>query len=38
MTIHSHLIKYQDKNFEENIKYKTKDASIVIKIPDWIRN
>ncbi len=32
------LIKYQDKNFEENIKYKTKDASIVIKIPDWIRN
>jgi folate-binding protein YgfZ len=30
------LIKYLDKNFEENIELKTKEASIRIKIPDWI--
>ena len=30
------LIKYLDKNFEENVELKTKDASISIKKPDWI--
>ena len=30
------LIKYLDKNFEENAEFKTKDASIRIKKPDWI--
>ena len=30
------LIKYLDKNFEENTEFKTKEASISIKKPDWI--
>ena len=30
------LIKYLDKNFEENIEFKTKEAAIKIKKPDWI--
>ena len=30
------LIKYLDKNFEENVEFKTKDATISIKKPDWI--
>ena len=30
------LIKYRDKNFEENIEFKTKEAAIKIKKPDWI--
>jgi folate-binding protein YgfZ len=30
------LIKYLDKNFKENLEFKTKEASIVIKIPGWI--
>jgi len=30
------LIKYQDKNFEENTEFKTKEAAIRIKKPDWI--
>ena len=30
------LIKYLDKNFEENIEFKTKEASISIKKPDWV--
>ena len=30
------LIKYQDKNFEENTEFKTKEASISIKKPDWV--
>ena len=30
------LIKYLDKNFEENIEFKTKEAVIKIKKPDWI--
>ena len=30
------LIKYLDKNFEENTEFKTKEASIRIKKPDWI--
>ena len=30
------LIKYLDKNFEENTEFKTKEASIQIKKPDWI--
>tara|TARA_B100000902_G_scaffold29590_1_gene35560 strand:+ start:135 stop:1022 length:888 start_codon:yes stop_codon:yes gene_type:complete len=30
------LIKYLDKNFDENINFKTKDASISIKKPEWI--
>ena len=32
------LIKYLDKNFEENIEFKTKEASININKPDWIKN
>ena len=32
------LIKYLDKNFEENIEFKTKEAAIRIKKPDWISN
>ena len=30
------LIKYLDKNFEENTEFKTKEASISIKKPDWL--
>ena len=30
------LIKYLDKNFEENIELKTKEALISIKKPEWI--
>ena len=30
------LIKYLDNNFDENAEFKTKDASISIKKPDWI--
>ena len=30
------LIKYLDKNFEENVEFKTKEASITIKKPYWI--
>ena len=30
------LIKYLDKNFEENVEFKTKEATISIKKPDWI--
>ncbi len=30
------LIKYLDKNFKENSEFKTKEASIIIKKPDWI--
>ncbi len=30
------LIKYLDKNFEENTEFKTKEAAIRIKKPDWI--
>ena len=30
------LIKYLDKNFQENIEFKTKEATIRIKQPDWI--
>ena len=30
------LIKYLDKNFEENTEFKTKKAAIRIKKPDWI--
>ena len=30
------LIKYLDKNFEENTEFKTKEASIRIKKPDWV--
>ena len=30
------LIKYLDKSFNENFNFKTKDASINIKKPDWI--
>ena len=30
------LIKYLDTNFEENIEFKTKEAAIRIKKPDWI--
>ena len=30
------LIKYQDKNFEENKEFRTKEASVSIKKPDWV--
>ena len=30
------LIKYLDKNFDEKLNFKTKEASIIIKKPDWI--
>ena len=30
------LVKYLDKNFDENVNFKTKQASINIKKPDWI--
>ena len=30
------LIKYLNKNFEENKEFKTKEASISIKKPDWV--
>ena len=30
------LVKYLDKNFDEKINFKTKEASINIKKPDWI--
>ena len=30
------LIKYLDKNFDEKVDFKTKEASIKIKKPDWI--
>ena len=32
------LIKYLNENFDENLNFKTKDASINIKKPDWIKN
>ena len=31
------LVKYLDKNFDENVYLKTKEASISIKKPDWIK-
>ena len=31
------LIKYLDKNFDEKIDFKTKDAIISIKKPDWLK-
>ena len=30
------LIKYLDKNFDQSLKFTTKEASISIKKPDWI--
>ena len=30
------LIKYLDKNFKENTEFKTKEAFIRIKKPDWV--
>ena len=30
------LIKFRDKNFDENAEFKTKGASIKIKKPEWI--
>ena len=30
------LIKFLDENFDEKISFKTKDASINIKKPNWI--
>ncbi|MDA9725581.1 folate-binding protein [Candidatus Pelagibacter sp.] len=32
------LIKYLNEEFDEKINYKTKEASINIKKPDWIKN
>src|SRR5210317_17841 len=32
------LIKYLDKNFDQSLKFTTKEASINIKKPDWIDN
>ena len=31
------LIKYLDKNFDEKVNFKTKDASINVRKPDWIK-
>ena len=31
------LIKFLDKNFDEKVNFKTKEASINIKKPDWIK-
>ena len=31
------LIKYLDKNFDEKLNFKTKDANLNIKKPDWIK-
>ena len=30
------LIKFLDKNFDEKLEFKTKEASISIKKPEWI--
>ena len=32
------LIKFLDKNFDENAEFKTKEASINVNKPDWIKN
>ena len=32
------LIKYLNENFDEKVNFKTKDASINIKKPNWIKN
>jgi folate-binding protein YgfZ len=32
------LIKYLDKNFDEKLNFKTKDAELNIKKPDWIES
>ena len=32
------LIKYLNENFDEKVNFKTKEASINIKKPDWIKN
>ena len=32
------LIKYLDKNFDEKVDFKTQEASIRIKKPEWINN
>tara|TARA_Y100000741_G_scaffold2768_1_gene2260 strand:- start:56 stop:943 length:888 start_codon:yes stop_codon:yes gene_type:complete len=31
------LIKYLDKNFDEKLNFKTKDANLNVKKPDWIK-
>ena len=30
------LIKFLDENFDEKLEFKTKEASIIIKKPEWI--
>ena len=32
------LIKYLDKNFDEKMSFKTKEAKFNIKKPDWIKS
>ena len=32
------LVKYLDKNFQEKIEFKTKEASFRIKKPEWIKD
>mgnify|MGYP000077947836 CR=1 FL=1 len=32
------LIKFREVNFSENIDFNTKDASIKIEKPNWIKN
>ena len=32
------LIKYLNENFDEKVNFKTKEASININKPDWIKN
>ena len=31
------LVKYLDKNFDKNQKFKTKNASFKINIPEWLK-
>ena len=31
------LIKYLDKNFDEKVDFKTKEASINVRKPNWIK-
>jgi hypothetical protein len=38
MTYPFALIKYLDENFDQSLKFTTKEASINIKKPDWIDN
>ena len=32
------LIKYLDENFDQKLTFKTNEAEINIKIPDWVKS